>query len=166
LYEDFFEDLQNTLVPFLDPQIYGRSTLENSSFLVSSAFPDATLHGAGFVARLSGSTAEFLSIWSLMMTGEKPFFMQHGELCLSLRPALPGWLFPLKGELSFCFLGRCTVTYHNLQRRDIFGDSPLAQRMELTTEAGQRIDMVGNLLSSPYAEMVRIGQVKRLDVYF
>ncbi len=166
LYDEFFEDMQNTMVPFLDPQIYGRSTLENSSFLVSSAFPDETLHGAGFVARLSGSTAEFLSIWSLMMIGEKPFFMQNGELCLYLRPALPGWLFPLKGELSFCFLGHCMVTYHNLQRRDIFGDSVLAQRMSLTTEAGQRIDIAGNLLSSPYAAMVRTGQVKRLDVYF
>jgi hypothetical protein len=166
LYDEFFEDLPNTLVPFLDPQIYGRSTLENSSFLVSSAFPDATLHGAGYVARLSGSTAEFLSIWSLMMTGEKPFFMQNGKLCLSLRPALPGWLFPEKGELSFCFLGRCMVTYYNLQRRDIFGDTAHAQRMRLTTEAGQGIDVSGNLLPSPYAAMVRTGQVNHLDVYF
>jgi hypothetical protein len=154
------------MVPFLDPKIYGRSTLENSSFLVSSAFPDTTMHGAGYVARLSGSTAEFLSIWSLMMTGEKPFFMQNGELCLSLRPTLPGWLFPLKGELSFCFLGRCMVTYFNLQRRDIYGDCACALRMRLTTEAGQGIDISGNLLSAPYAAMVRSGQIKCLDVYF
>jgi hypothetical protein len=166
LFAEFFEEMPNSMIPFLDPGIYGRSTLENSSFLVSSAFPDATLHGGGFVARLSGSTAEFLSIWNVMMAGEKPFFMQNGELCLVLRPALPGWLFTEAGELSFCFLGHCTVTYYNPQRRDIYGKSALAQRMRLMTEAGQSIAISGNLLSSSYAEMVRTGQVKRLEVYF
>ena len=93
LFEQFFADMRNILVPFYDPQIYGRSPLENSSFLVSSAHPDETLHGAGFVARLSGSTAEFISIWNIMMAGKHPFIMQNGQLCFALRPALPGWLF-------------------------------------------------------------------------
>ena len=52
LYEDFYAEFKNTLIPFLDPQKYGRSILENSSFLVSSAFPNNGLHGNGFVARL------------------------------------------------------------------------------------------------------------------
>ena len=54
LYEAFFEALKNHLPPFMDPQVYGRSPLENSSFIVSSAHPDESLHGNGFVARLSG----------------------------------------------------------------------------------------------------------------
>ena len=73
LRDEFFTDMRRGLVPFLDPQTYGRSPLENSSFLVSSAHPDATLHGRGFVARLTGATAEFLSMWSLMMAGPQPF---------------------------------------------------------------------------------------------
>ena len=118
LYEEFFEDFRNTLVAFQDPARYGRSPLENSSFIVSSAHPDKSLHGAGFVARLSGTTAEFLSIWTLMMAGPQPFRMQAGQLYLRFQPALPGWLFDQAGRLSFTFLGQCEVTYHNPQRLD------------------------------------------------
>ncbi|MBM3255466.1 MAG: hypothetical protein FJZ08_04120, partial [Candidatus Omnitrophica bacterium] len=66
LYEEFFEDFKNVLIPFQDPQRYGRSILENSSFIVSSAFVDKNLHGNGYVARLSGSTAEFIQLWLIM----------------------------------------------------------------------------------------------------
>ena len=82
LYEEFYADFKRALVCFQDPQVYGRSPLENSSFLVSSAHPDESLHGAGFVARLSGATAEFLSIRTTMMAGRHRFFVQDGKLCL------------------------------------------------------------------------------------
>ena len=120
LFEEFFEDFKRGGVPFFDPQTYGRSPLENSSFIVSSAHPDQALHGRGFVARLTGATAEFLSMWSLMMAGPRPFFMKDGELRLALRPALPGWLFREDGTLAFTFLGQCVVTYHNALKRDTY----------------------------------------------
>ncbi|MBU1913066.1 MAG: hypothetical protein KKB22_06015, partial [Candidatus Omnitrophica bacterium] len=83
LYEEFFEEFKNVLIPFQRPERYGRSIFENSSFIVSSAFPDAKMHGRGFVARLSGSTAEMLSIWLLMSAGKEPFFLnEKGELNL------------------------------------------------------------------------------------
>ncbi len=69
--------MRRGLVPFLDPQTYGRSPLENSSFIVSSAHPDESLHGRGFVARLTGACAEFLSMWVFMMAGPQPFFVQE-----------------------------------------------------------------------------------------
>jgi hypothetical protein len=165
LYEEFAEEMRHTLVPFLDPAIYGRSTLENSSFLASSAHPDPALHGAGFVARLSGSTAEFLSIWHLMMAGRQPFFMQGGQLCLALRLALPGWLFDEAGVISFRFLNSCTVTYHNPQRRDTFNDAASIERIELHTTAGQSITIANNVIGAPYAEMVRDGKIERMDVF-
>ena len=99
LYDEFFEDFELALIPFLDPNVYRRSPLENTSFLVSSAHPDESLHGAGFVARLSGSTAEFLSIWQIMMAGQAPFILEHGELHLKFAPILPGWLFTTSGRL-------------------------------------------------------------------
>jgi hypothetical protein len=40
LYEQFFAELPKNLVPFMDPAVYGRSPLENSSFIVSSAHTD------------------------------------------------------------------------------------------------------------------------------
>ncbi|MGD8399281.1 MAG: cellobiose phosphorylase, partial [Anaerolineae bacterium] len=101
LYEEFFEAFARVLICFQDPEVYGRSPLENSSFLVSSAHPDESLHGAGFVARLSGATAEFLSIWTTMMAGRQPFFLQNEKLCLQFKPTLPGWLFDADGKLTF-----------------------------------------------------------------
>src|SRR3989344_1069318 len=58
LHDEFFQDFKKALVPFQPAERYGRSVLENSSFIVSSVFPDPSYHGVGFVARLSGSTAE------------------------------------------------------------------------------------------------------------
>ena len=55
LYKEFWEEGRRGLVPFFDPDVYGRSLLENSSFIASSVHPDAALHGRGYVARLSGS---------------------------------------------------------------------------------------------------------------
>jgi len=163
LYEQFFAEIKNILVPFLDPKIYGRSTLENSSFIVSSAHQDDTLHGAGFIARLSGSTAEFISIWNIMMAGKQPFILQNGDLCLALRPAVPGWLFTKDGEVSFRFLGHCTVTYHNPTRQDTPASYPT--RFMFVTPEGGIVEVAGAILKSPYAEMIRNGQIDKLDVW-
>jgi hypothetical protein len=166
LYEEFYEDLQRALICFQDPELYGRSPLENSSFLVSSAHPDESLHGAGFVARLSGATAEFLSIWTTMMAGRQPFFLQDGKLCLQFKPALPGWLFDTDGKLSFTFLGQVHVTYHNPDRRDLFPGSGASVRTAILYLPGQRqIECPEGILVEPYAQMVRDGQVTAIDVY-
>ena len=52
LYKEFFEEFKKTGVCFLDPAVYGRSILENSSFLASSAFPDKSNWARVFVSRL------------------------------------------------------------------------------------------------------------------
>jgi hypothetical protein len=166
LYEEFFQDLKEVLVPFQDPKVYGRSTLENCSFIVSSAHPDESLHGAGFVARLTGATAEFLSMWSVMMAGERPFFVQDGQLYLALRPRLPGWLFTEDGEITFRFLGSTHVTYHNPARLDTFGGAVKPQRIVLRTDTKHGVDLPGDVVGPPYAAMVRDGQIASIDVYF
>ncbi|MBI3314331.1 MAG: hypothetical protein HYZ86_00095 [Candidatus Omnitrophica bacterium] len=129
LYREFFNDMATTFVPFMDPARYGRSILENSSFIVSSVHEDKNLHGQGFVARLSGSTAEFVHMWLVMSAGHQPFTLDtKGELTLELRPILPGWMFTLKpdrgfgaGTYAFKFLGTTLVVYHNAGRVDTFG---------------------------------------------
>jgi hypothetical protein len=165
LYREFFEDFQAALVPFLDPQTYGRSPLENSSFIVSSAYPDRSLHGAGFVARLSGSTAEFLSLWHLMMVGPQPFFMQDGALHLKFAPALPGWLFISDGTLSFKFLGQCVVTLHNPQRVDTFTGEVQVHRIELVDRDGAQTAFAGDMIGAPWAARIRSGDVSRIELY-
>ncbi|HQF00377.1 MAG TPA: cellobiose phosphorylase, partial [Anaerolineae bacterium] len=143
LDEEFLEDFKRALIPFQDPQRYGRSPLENSSFLVSSAHPDVSLHGAGFVARFTGATAEFLNIWSVMMAGRRPFFLRDGELCLTFRPVLPGWLFRADGTLTFTFLGQCAVTYHIPERVDTCTPGLHVRKLILQLRDGQTVEIAG-----------------------
>jgi hypothetical protein len=167
LYEEFFEELKRVLICFQNPEVYGRSPLENSSFLVSSAHPDESLHGAGFVARLSGATAEFLSIWSTMMAGRQPFFLRNGGLCLLFEPALPGWLFDTDGELTFTFLGQVPVTYHNPDRRDLFPNHGVSVRRVILHLADQgQFEFAEGIIGEPYARMVRAGQIAGIDIFF
>ncbi|HAH19837.1 MAG TPA: hypothetical protein DCL49_02915 [Candidatus Omnitrophica bacterium] len=173
LYDEFFEDFKNVLIPFQNPERYGRSILENSSFLVSSAFPDETLHGNGFVARLSGSTAEFISIWLLMCVGKKPFYLDKDKkLCLEFKPALPSWLFSQKAQnglpkntFAFKFLTKTLVVYHNQKRKDTFG--PQAAKMkEITITYGDTTASViaASVISSPAAQNIREGKASRIDI--
>jgi hypothetical protein len=140
LAEEFYSDAQTMLVPFMDPRVYGRSILENSSFIGSSANPDPATHGRGFIARLSGSSAEFIHIWLLMTVGETPFTLSDaGELQFAANPQLPGsWFttdeqtFEWRGaqvtlpanSFACALLGDALLIYHNPQRRDTFGQNP------------------------------------------
>jgi hypothetical protein len=167
LYEEFCEDFARALICFQDFEVYGRSPLENSTFLVSSAHPDESLHGAGFVARLSGATAEFLSIWQVMMAGPRPFFVRDGELTLAFNPTLPGWLFDENGRLTFTFLGQVQVTYHNPDRFDIYPNNGLSARpLVLHLPDGGQVEFAEGIVGKPHAQMVREGQITKIDISF
>jgi len=166
LVEEFYSEFKNVLIPFQDPQRYGRSILENSSFLVSSAFPDKELHGNGFVARLSGSTAEFLQIWLIMNTGTKPFTLdKNGRLNLTFQPNLAGWLFDKKGAYAFNFLGRIPVTYHNPKRRNTFGKNAAKIKKIILSEKDGPIEINSAVIPSPLAEKIRSRQINKIDIY-
>jgi hypothetical protein len=166
LYEEFWEEVRRGLVPFFDPDVYGRSILENCSFVVSSAHPDSSLHGRGFVARLSGATAEFMSMWSLATVGPRPFVMSESGLALRFVPALPGWLFREDGTLSFTFLGKIKVTYHNPGREDVFpGGAIDVTKMRVSGEEGDTVEVEGARLEEPWASQVRERRVASMDVF-
>ena len=167
LYEDFYSEFKNVLIPFQPPEKYGRSILENSSFLVSSAFPDKGLHGNGFVARLSGSTAEFLQIWLVMNLGKIPFFVnKQGELNLVFKPALCGWLFDKKGDYTFNFLGKVLITYHNPKRKNTYGSNAAKISKIITKDKeGRPVRILQDTLPSPYAQQVRSRQINKIDIY-
>ena len=165
LYEEFYEDLERSLICLQDPAVYGRSPLENSSFLVSSAHPDASLHGTGFVARLTGATAEFLSIWHVMMFGQAPFFVQDDCLCLRFEPALPRWLFDEAGTVRATFLGHTKVVYHNPNRVDVSPNRVSIAEMILHVKDGATVDLSSSIIRAPYAAQVREGQIEQIDVF-
>ncbi len=168
LFAEFFQEFKDALIPFQKPAVYGRSILENVSFVVSSAYPDKSLHGNGFVARLSGSTAELIHIWLLMNAGLQPFFLdENNALNLRLSPVLPGWLFDKKGEYSFNFLSATRVFYHNPQRKDTFGPGGVSvKRTVFHDTSGSPVELPSAVIPSPYALQVRSGRISCIDVYF
>ena len=185
LYEQFFRDFKEMLIPFQDPQVYGRNILENSSFIASSSNPDKKLHGNGFVARLSGSTAELLHMWLLMMAGEQPFFLNNEEkLCLKFNPSLPKWIFSKtntefeyfingkkekfileKNCLAFVFLGKILVVYHNNEKGNTFGASAKKPQSFSFNLDNKNITIDSDFIPSPYAERIRNCETDRIDIY-
>jgi len=166
LMKEFYSEFKNVLIPFQNPQRYGRSILENSSFLASSAFIDQNLHGNGFIARLSGSTAEFLHIWLVMNTGVNPFTLDsNGRLKLEFKPNLAGWLFTKNGKYSFNFLSRILVTYYNPKRKNTFGKNAAKIAKIVIFEDNYPTEINSATIPSFLAEKVRSRQVNKIDIY-
>ncbi len=174
LYDEFFSDFKNVLIPFQDPKRYGRSILENSSFLVSSAFPKKELHGTGFVARLSGSTAEFISIWLIMCAGKTPFYLDgNNKLSLEFKPILPAWLFSQKEEdgfakntFAFKFLNKALVVYHNPKRKNTFGSGAVSpKKITLEYFDKSRVALKTSRIGSQAASDIREGKVAKIDIF-
>ncbi|MEA3286152.1 MAG: hypothetical protein U9Q77_02080 [Candidatus Marinimicrobia bacterium] len=185
LYEDFFKDFKHVFIPYLQPETYGRSILENSSFLVSSANPDPGLHGAGFVARLSGATAEFIHILNEMMIGSNPFFTsKSSELHFTLKPVIPDWLFTSRerqinisregtaeqvsipaNSFSFMFLGKILITYHNPTRKNTWGENGVAPMCwKVVDENGITHQISGTTIDNTYASLIRDRKIHRIEV--
>jgi hypothetical protein len=183
LYSEFFREIKNTLIPFLDPRVYGRSILEGVSAIVSSAFPDRNLHGRGVQPRLSGATAEMIHMWTLMVAGRSPFYLKNGALRFALRPILPGWLFtrePTQREFyepdgtkrvvkipsdafAFRFLGRCLVIYRNPKRVNTYDRGAYVSLYRLTYRDGRKKTVQGPELDEPIARDIRDGKVTRIE---
>ncbi len=165
LYESYYQAVKDALIPYQNPEIYGRSILENSSFLASSANPDPSVHGQGFVARLSGSTVEMLSMWLGMFLGEGGFTFEEGKLGFTLAPRLSGDMFDESGEASFMLLGSCKVTYHNESGKNTYGeDGVKVCRMELAGEDG-RFTVAGDRLGEAQARKLREGKISEIYAY-
>ena len=172
LANEFFEDLQRGLVAFHQPEVYGRSPLENSSFIASSRFPDAQAHGVGFVARLSGATAEWISMVLHMGLGAAPFRVVEGALRFEPRPTLAGWLFttaPMSGfgpdSFGFKLFGQTWVVYDNPLRRATFGPNAVAAAsFELRFADGRMETHRGASLPAAQALALRDGQLLSLVI--
>ncbi|MBU4477552.1 MAG: hypothetical protein KKH34_00415 [Candidatus Omnitrophica bacterium] len=186
LYEEFFSEFKNVLIPFQPAERYGRSILENSSFLVSSAFPDKELHGNGFVARLSGSTAEFINMWLWMNVGQNPFIIaKDNDVVFKPIPVLPAWMFLKKptefdfhqpdgtktvllmpkNSYAFNFLGTTLIVYHNPGRKDTFSAGGVKPRQFKITDINAVETVIdADCLGATYAQQLREGNIRRMDI--
>lgn len=170
LAAEFFNDLKRGLIAFQKPEIYGRSPLENSSFIASSRFPDAKVHGVGFVARLSGATAEWISMVLHMGLGATPFQIEGGALRFAPAPVLADWLFtkqPTDGFAADCFgfklFGHTWVVYSNPSRKNTYGpDAATPIAFELSYADGQQVTHTGAWLPEGLALDLRQGHLASL----
>lgn len=186
LLDEFYKNMQSLLVPFRDPAEYRRSVTENASFIASSGYTvDPGDQGKGFVARLSGSTVEFLHLWSFLMAGPAPFVLTEGKQpAFQLRPNLHKDLFLKaasevspweegragratlpKNSLAFRFLGGALIVYHNPSRKNTFGPGAARPREYRMEGLDGRVEAVaGERIVGPWVNALREGRVKRVDV--
>lgn len=165
MYEEFFEDFRSAAVPFLDPEVYGRSIYENSSFIASSRNPDEKIHGKGFVARLSGSTIEFISMWKLMMFGPHVFVMKKNELTFSPQPAIPAYLIPENGVVETMLLGATAVVYRMKEKRDYIPGQYAVRRMHFVYRNKNEADVEAAYVGGKLAQDIRSGKMERIEVW-
>merc|ERR1711935_860720 len=180
LYDQFFSEYkEGGILPFMDADTYGRPLSECSSFIDSSAFPDPSIHGMGFLARLSGSTAEFMDIYQTMFYGPEMFYLnEDDEVEFRLTPAIPFWLFvdeesagdAIKDDdgqytVSFKLFGVILVTYHNPDGSNIYGVPP--KRYTIVMKDGSVEDVDGESVPTELAVKIRrTTDVASIDAYF
>ena len=162
-YDAFYDAIQTNMICFLDEDVYGRSTLENSSFLASSKNPDERLHGQGFVARLSGSTAEMLSMWRYMFLGKTIFTLTDEQLSFQLKPLVKASWFD-QGQLQTTLFSNIKITYQYQGIKDTFEHDVYVEKYELFDEHQQRYECVGESVIGAHAEMIRNQQIKEILV--
>jgi len=164
LYPEFFAEMKQVCIPFLDFQRYGRSILENSSFLVSSSNSNEKLHGRGYCARLSGASAEFLQIWNVMMHGRTPFCSAEEGLVCTFMPAVPDYLIPENLELRSRFLGTTEVVYRQDRKVSLIPGQYTAEKTEILFADGRKQTVPGGSIRGKMAEELRAGKVAEIVV--
>jgi hypothetical protein len=179
LYPQFFSEFRDAAICYQNPRIYGRSILENSSFLASSRHPDAAIHGKGFVARLTGATAELLNIWVLLSLGKRPFSLdKKGELIFSPQPILDKKFFTQKSQTvnwqgqsikipknsySFGLFSKTLLIYHNPKRLDTYSKDCRVGEI-IVTLSDKKKSFKGKV-KGEFAQAIRNQEVTQIDIH-
>lgn len=154
-YQEFYKECQTNLVCNMDPYIYGRSTIENSSFIVPSCNPDEKIHGRGYFARLTGANAEMVNMVNILFIGERPFIYDEGTLYFKLSPKLSASFFDDNNEVRVTLFNTTEIVYHNPKRVDTYKKANLTYKID-------GVDY--QTISGQLAIDIRNGKVKRIDV--
>ena len=153
LYERFYEEMKINFVYNMDPYVYGRSPIENSSFIVPTCNPNTRMHGQGQFARLTGANAEILDMFYIMFLGERAFSYEKGVLRFTPSPRLSKEFFDGNDEVSYPLFSKCVITIHNPHRIDLYNHK--AYRFEIE---GKRYSSIEGQL----AEDLRNGKIASL----
>lgn len=165
LYPEFFTTMRDGMTCFMDPKIYGRSPLENSSFIATTNNPDKSKHGQGFYARLSGSTAEVISMWKLMLFGPKLFFMENQELTFKIAPTLPANYFN-QGRLETKLFASIDVSIHYEGQLSTYDPNVMVSHYELVNANDQSVIRVNKSnVQGDLAHAIRRRRFSQIRVY-
>lgn len=156
-YEEFYYEIKNNFPIYMDPYVYGRSIIENSSFIVPTCNPDEELHGQGFFARLTGANSEVLNMITIMFLGDKVFDVnENNELVFCLSPKLSSRLFDENKEAKFTLFSNVLITYHNENRINTYD----AKNIYYVINNIKYDSICGQL-----AQDIRNGKVSNIDVF-
>lgn len=117
------------------------------------------------MARLSGSSAEFLQMWEIMMFGQNCFRAEDGKLALTFAPALPKALVGEKRTVEAMFLGSTRVVYHFAETKDYIPGEYKVKEIKLEYEDGSAYQTVNAVIGNLAACDVRDGKVEQIDVW-
>jgi hypothetical protein len=160
LYNDFYKDILTSMPPFMDPLTYGRSTLENVSFIATSNNPNPHNHGRGFVARLTGTTSEAITLMYLMFLGKTPFTFNE-VLEFRVEPKLPLSFFK-DGLVRLRFLSTIDITIHNEKQQDTFNQKVVKYELVSSKE---KVTIQGDVIKGDIAHQIRDQKFDAIHVY-
>lgn len=162
LYNEYFHDMKTAMPPFMDPEVYGRSPLENASFIATSNNPNPKNHGRAFVARLTGTTSEAITLMILMMTGKKLFSVEDQVLKFKIQPILTKDFFDDNHEVSFKLFNKVNITVVNPENVDTFdGLEPVEYQL---SNAFDLVTILGPTVDGHLAEQIRRGHFDHVRV--
>jgi hypothetical protein len=108
-----------------------------------------------------------------MMAGPNPFRVDDdGKVVLDFNPIIPSWLFTEPENIvSFVFLGKVTVTYHNPKRLDTWIARPVAIIVNGKDDSLHEFTASQNddsklIIDTDVAHMIRTGEAKSVDIYY
>ncbi|TNF09175.1 MAG: cellobiose phosphorylase [Bacillota bacterium] len=144
LYDEYYQDIKTSMPPFMNPEVYGRSLLENVSFIATSNNPNMHNHGRGFVARLTGTTSEAMTLMFLMMLGKHPFTYEQHELHFHVEPKLEASFFDENNQVSLRLFDYIDLTIVNpLKKHTYQGLNPVSYELyekgKLTTVKASKV---------------------------
>lgn len=164
LYEKFFEEIRTNYTCFMDPEIYGRPPIENSSFIAPSNNPDQRKQGQGFVSRLTGSTAEMLSMWSHMFFGPKLFSYENNQLIFEIKPKLSKDFF-INNMVSTTLFGVTKVVIFNKDLIDTYDKEAKIEKIKLIDFNNNEKEFNGNKVFDEWASKIRQKSIYKIEIY-
>jgi hypothetical protein len=159
LVDEFYNLIPTMFPAFRRDTEYGRNPLENVSFIATTNNPNPAFHGRGFVARLTGTTTEVLSMWFELLVGPKWFYMNEDELHFEVQPQISYSMF-LEGRIAFRLFNQTNVVYINPSGKDTYG--PAAATISHYVVDG----VITPTIQGTNAHRLRERQIKELEVHF